>query len=115
MQKRMQVGCSPFFRSALCRQSCRKPPELLQFAAASAVSKRTIGKYTKMVSGASGSHLPVLDTQVASRELLRLLNAGKKLRTFEGPVDDYAVGTAAGAGGTVNWPLFKWAGGSNDK
>ena len=30
-------------------------------------------------------------------------------------MDDYAVGTAAGAGGTVNWPLFKWAGGSADK
>lgn len=41
--------------------------------------------------------------------------AGKKLRTFEGPVDEYAVGTAAGAGGAVNWPLFKWAGGSTDK
>mmetsp|Transcript_10169 Transcript_10169/g.30552 ORF Transcript_10169/g.30552 Transcript_10169/m.30552 type:complete len:728 (-) Transcript_10169:256-2439(-) len=40
---------------------------------------------------------------------------GKKLRTFEGPVDEYAVGTAAGAGGAVNWPLFKWAGGSTDK
>jgi hypothetical protein len=30
-------------------------------------------------------------------------------------VDDYAVGSAAGAGGAVNWPLFKWAGGGEDK
>jgi translation initiation factor 3 subunit B len=37
--------------------------------------------------------------------------SGKTLRTFAGPVDDYAVGSAAGAGGAVNWPLFKWAGG----
>jgi translation initiation factor 3 subunit B len=41
--------------------------------------------------------------------------AGKTLRTFAGPVDDYAVGSAAGAGGAVNWPLFKWAGGGEDK
>lgn len=40
---------------------------------------------------------------------------GAKLRTFEGPVDDYAVGSAAGAGGAVSWPLFKWAGGDRDR
>ena len=44
-----------------------------------------------------------------------LYAAGKTLRTFAGPVDDYAVGSAAGAGGAVNWPLFKWAGGGEDK
>ncbi len=25
------------------------------------------------------------------------------------------MGSAAGAGGAVNWPLFKWAGGNEDK
>lgn len=44
-----------------------------------------------------------------------LCPAGRTLRTFAGPVDDYAVGSAAGAGGAVNWPLFKWAGGGEDK
>lgn len=50
-----------------------------------------------------------------STEQLVVLIAGKTLRTFTGPVDDYAVGSAAGAGGAVNWPLFKWAGGKEDK
>lgn len=28
-----------------------------------------------------------------------------------GPADDFAVGTAAGVGGAVKWPVYKWAGG----
>ena len=34
---------------------------------------------------------------------------GKKLRTFTGGVDDYAVGTAATSGGALSWPVFKWS------
>ena len=35
--------------------------------------------------------------------------AGKKLRSFTGGVDDYAVGTAAIGGGALSWPVFKWS------
>ena len=38
------------------------------------------------------------------------LRLGRCLRNFTGPVDEFAVGTAAGA-----WPLFKWAGHPEDK
>jgi hypothetical protein len=34
---------------------------------------------------------------------------GAKLRKFEGSIDDYAVGAAAGADGALKWPIFKWA------
>ncbi|KAF8067212.1 R1 [Scenedesmus sp. PABB004] len=41
--------------------------------------------------------------------------SGKKLRVFSGNMDDYAVGSSAGPGGALRWPLFKWAGGDADK
>ena len=37
----------------------------------------------------------------------------KKLRVFEGPAEEYAVG-ASSAGGAMQWPIFKWAGGKED-
>ena len=40
---------------------------------------------------------------------------GKKLRSFQGTTEDYAVGAAAGPGGSIKWPVFKWAGGQEDK
>ena len=40
---------------------------------------------------------------------------GARLRTFEGPADEWAVGTSAAPGGGPGWPLFKWAGGGDDK
>jgi len=40
---------------------------------------------------------------------------GRKLRVFEGPMDDYAVGSAQGPNGSLRWPFFKWAGGLEDK
>ena len=39
---------------------------------------------------------------------------GKKLRVFDNSVDEFAIGTAAGPGGALRWPVFKWAGGSKD-
>lgn len=41
--------------------------------------------------------------------------SGKLLRRFEGPVDEYAVGSAAGPQGSLRWPFFKWAGGADDR
>lgn len=38
---------------------------------------------------------------------------GRKLRTFQGPADEYLVGVSAGPGG-LKWPVFKWAGGAED-
>ncbi|KAK9824494.1 hypothetical protein WJX72_010811 [[Myrmecia] bisecta] len=40
---------------------------------------------------------------------------GKKLRNFTGGTEDFAVGAAAGPGGSLKWPVFKWAGGCDDK
>ncbi len=34
---------------------------------------------------------------------------------FEGPADEFAVGSSAGPGGALKWPVFKWAGGKDDK
>ena len=39
---------------------------------------------------------------------------GKKLRAFDNSVDEFAIGTAAGPGGALRWPVFKWAGGPKD-
>ncbi|BDA47339.1 Eukaryotic translation initiation factor 3 subunit B [Coccomyxa sp. Obi] len=36
-------------------------------------------------------------------------STGQKLRTFEGSIEDYAVGSAATADGSLKWPIFKWA------
>lgn len=33
---------------------------------------------------------------------------------FSGNLEDYAIGTSAGPGGALRWPLFKWAGGGSD-
>jgi hypothetical protein len=35
----------------------------------------------------------------------------KLVRKFEAPIDDFAIGAAAGAQDTLIWPVFKWAGG----
>eukprot|EP00891_Asterochloris_glomerata_P006248 jgi/Astpho2/6248/Aster-03652 len=43
------------------------------------------------------------------------LKTGRKLRNFTGSVDEFAVGTAAGPAGVLRWPVFKWAGGKEDK
>lgn len=43
------------------------------------------------------------------------VRSGKKLRAFEGKLDEYAVGSAAAAGGALKWPVFKWAGGCDDR
>ncbi|PNW85513.1 hypothetical protein CHLRE_03g190100v5 [Chlamydomonas reinhardtii] len=42
------------------------------------------------------------------------VRSGKQLRKFEGPVDEYAVGSSAGPNGALKWPVFKWAGGRDD-
>lgn len=44
--------------------------------------------------------------------VLNLFDArlGRCMRNFTGPADEFAVGAAAGA-----WPIFKWAGHSEDK
>lgn len=41
--------------------------------------------------------------------------SGRKLRIFSGNLDEYAVGSSAGPEGSIRWPLFKWAGGQDDK
>uniref|UniRef100_A0A383V8L2 Eukaryotic translation initiation factor 3 subunit B n=2 Tax=Tetradesmus obliquus TaxID=3088 RepID=A0A383V8L2_TETOB len=41
--------------------------------------------------------------------------SGKKLRIFGGNMEDYAIGSSAGPGGALRWPIFKWAGGLEDK
>ncbi len=38
----------------------------------------------------------------------------RKLRVFEGPTDEFAVGTSATGSGGLQWPVFKWAGGKED-
>lgn len=40
--------------------------------------------------------------------------SGRKLRVFEGPMEEFAVGSAAGPSGSLKWPFFKWAGGLED-
>lgn len=42
------------------------------------------------------------------------VRSGKLLRKFEGPVDEYAVGSSAGPNGALKWPVFKWSGGRDD-
>jgi len=42
------------------------------------------------------------------------IRSGRKLRSFEGPVDEWAVGTAAIQGGGLAWPLLRWSGGGDD-
>lgn len=36
-------------------------------------------------------------------------HTGQKLRKFEGSIEEYAVGAAAGVDGSLKWPIFKWA------
>ena len=38
------------------------------------------------------------------------VRTGRKLRTFEGGADEFAVGSSQAPGGGPGWPLFKWAG-----
>lgn len=42
------------------------------------------------------------------------IRSGRKLRTFEGPADEWAVGSASLPGGGLAWPLLKWSGGGGD-
>lgn len=37
----------------------------------------------------------------------------RKLRVFEGPPEEFAMG-GGGGGGALKWPVFKWAGGKDD-
>ncbi|GJP44939.1 hypothetical protein CLOM_g4337 [Closterium sp. NIES-68] len=39
---------------------------------------------------------------------------GRSMREFKGPADDFATGGAGGVAG-VQWPVFRWAGGREDK
>lgn len=39
------------------------------------------------------------------------VRSGRKLRSFEGPQTDYAVGAADRGDGSLAWPAFKWSGG----
>lgn len=39
------------------------------------------------------------------------VRSGKKMRTFEGPSAEFVVGGAS----QLKWPVFKWAGGKEDK
>ena len=39
------------------------------------------------------------------------VRSAKKLRAFDGSIDEFA----GGAGGSIKWPVFKWAGGVEDK
>lgn len=43
------------------------------------------------------------------------LRTGKRLRTFDGPQDEYAVGTMARPDGGMKWPAFRWAGGPDGR
>ena len=38
------------------------------------------------------------------------VRTGRKLRTFEGGADEFAIGSSQAPGGGPGWPLFKWAG-----
>ena len=38
------------------------------------------------------------------------VRTGRRLRTFEGGADEFAVGSSQAPGGGPGWPLFKWAG-----
>ena len=53
----------------------------------------------------------------SAQVLLNVFDArsGKKLRVFEGAMDDFAVGSAAMGPGSLKWPIFKWAGGRGDR
>ncbi|KAI5067602.1 hypothetical protein GOP47_0018130 [Adiantum capillus-veneris] len=42
------------------------------------------------------------------------VRTGKILREFKGSADDYATGGVGGVSG-VSWPVFRWAGGKDDK
>lgn len=39
------------------------------------------------------------------------IRSGKRLRTFEGPHDEYAVGSMARQDKGMRWPAFRWSGG----
>ena len=41
------------------------------------------------------------------------VRTGRKLRTFEGPQADFAVGAALRQDGGLAWPAFKWSGGDS--
>ena len=43
------------------------------------------------------------------------VRSGRKLRNFTGTSDDFATGAAAGAGGILGWPIFKWGGHPEDR
>ncbi|KAJ9529622.1 hypothetical protein QJQ45_014394 [Haematococcus lacustris] len=47
--------------------------------------------------------------------LVHDIRTAKKLRLFDGPVEDYAVGSSSDSSGALKWPVFKWAGGKPDQ
>lgn len=42
------------------------------------------------------------------------VRSGKSMREFKGPADDFATGGSGGVAG-VQWPVFRWGGGREDK
>ncbi|CAN6582289.1 unnamed protein product [Malus baccata var. baccata] len=52
----------------------------------------------------------------ANRVVINIFDVrtGKVMRDFKGSPDDFAIGGAGGVAG-VSWPVFKWAGGKDDK
>eukprot|EP00850_Spirogloea_muscicola_P016935 SM000141S00879 [mRNA] locus=s141:121775:136794:- [translate_table: standard] len=61
------------------------------------------------------SHEPAnpRDTQKVTLNIFDV-RSGKNLREFKGSADDFATGGTGGAAG-VPWPVFRWAGGKEDK
>eukprot|EP00898_Chlorokybus_atmophyticus_P002542 jgi/Chlat1/3289/Chrsp22S03537 len=43
------------------------------------------------------------------------IRTGQLMRQFQGPAEDFAVPGGPATGGHVAWPVFKWAGGKDDK
>jgi hypothetical protein len=41
------------------------------------------------------------------------VRTGRRLRTFEGPHEEYAVGSMARGDGGMRWPAFRWGGGGD--
>ncbi|KAL6278954.1 hypothetical protein ACE6H2_022555 [Prunus campanulata] len=52
----------------------------------------------------------------ANRVVINIFDVrtGKVMRDFKGTPDDFAIGGTGGVAG-VSWPVFKWAGGKDDK
>jgi translation initiation factor 3 subunit B len=53
------------------------------------------------------------DTQKVTLSIWEI-RSGKKLREISGNANDFAVGGSGGVAG-IQWPIFHWAGGKEDK